>query len=87
MSQRRKVERIKDASERTIEGLVTKDNEFVYEYTGGRVPKDKTYSTFFTNDKSEIYMTGVMTSNNNKIILLAVLKPFLWLGKSKSKQL
>ena len=69
MSQRRKVERIKDASERTIEGLVTKKDEFVYEYTGGRVPKDKIYSTFFTSDKSEIYMTGIMTSNNNKIIL------------------
>ena len=69
MSQRRRVERIKDASERTIEGLVTKEDEFVYEYTGGRVPKDKTYSTFFTTDKSEIYMTGIMTSNNNKIIL------------------
>ena len=69
MSQKRRVERIKDASERTIEGLVTKEDEFVYEYTGGRVPKDKTYSTFFTSDKSEIYMTGIMTSNNNKIIL------------------
>ena len=69
MSQKRRVERIKDASERTIEGLVTKEDEFVYEYTGGRVPKDKTYSTFFTTDKSEIYMTGIMTSNNNKIIL------------------
>ena len=69
MSQRRRVERIKDASERTIEGLVTKEDEFVYEYTGGRVPKDKIYSTFFTSDKAEIYMTGIMNSNNNKIIL------------------
>ena len=48
--------------ERTIQGLLTKEAEFIYLDTGSRVPKDKTYSVYYLIDKSKHYFTNIITS-------------------------
>ena len=68
MSDIEKVKNIKRDYERTIQGLVTKQNEFTYDFTGGRVGAGQTYSTYFTEEKREVYITGILSSRNSKII-------------------
>jgi hypothetical protein len=48
--------------ERTIQGLLTKEGEFIYTDTGSRVPKDKTYSVYYLMDKRKQYFTNIITS-------------------------
>jgi len=68
MSNKTKVNLIKNEAERTIQGLVTKPNEFVYELTGGKVGAGQTYSSYFTENKREVYITGILNTRNSKII-------------------
>lgn len=68
MSEIEKVRAIKKDYERTIQGLVTKQNEFTYDFTGGRVGAGQTYSTYFTEEKREVYITGILSTTNSKII-------------------
>ena len=51
MSDRNNITKIKTNSERTIQGLITKQGEFRYKQTNGLVRPDLIYSTYFTEDK------------------------------------
>ena len=48
--------------ERTIQGLLTKEVEFIYLDTGSVVPKGKTYSVYYLINKSKQYFTNIITS-------------------------
>ena len=54
---------VKTNLERTIQNLSTNEDEFIYNDTGGKVPKDKVYSIYYTNDKRESFFTGILTNN------------------------
>ena len=59
---------IKTNIERTIQGLRTKPQEFIYEQTGGFVKPNTVYSIYYTLGKDEIYLTGVSTTSTSKKI-------------------
>ena len=48
--------------ERTIQGLLTKEAEFMYLDTSSLVPKGKTYSVYYLIDKRKQYFTNIITS-------------------------
>ena len=48
--------------ERTIQGLLTKEFEFIYADTSSFVPVGKTYSVYYLIDKSKDYFTNIITS-------------------------
>ena len=62
------INNIKSNSERVIQGLSTKKGEFRYKLTDGLVREGMIYSIYFTEDKREVYMTGLFTTTNSKII-------------------
>jgi len=68
MSDKIRIQNIKNDNERTIQGLRTKIKEFKYKQTTGFVKPSKVYSIYYTLDKSKIYITGVISSSNSKII-------------------
>jgi len=49
--------------ERTIQGLKTKESEFIYTDNKSPVPKNKTYSAYYLTDKNKLYFTNLITSN------------------------
>ena len=55
--------------ERTSQNFRTKENKFVYRDTGTFVPQDKQYSIYYTNDKQELFFTGLLNSNYVRQIL------------------
>jgi len=68
MSYKQEIQNIKTNIERTIQGLETKPQEFIYEKTGGVVKSNQIYSIYYTFDKKEKYLTGVLETSNSKII-------------------
>jgi len=68
MATKQQIQKIKIDIERTIQGLRTKPQEFIYEQTGGFVKPNTLYSIYYTLDKNEIYLTGVKTTSNSKRI-------------------
>jgi len=68
VADKQEIQQIKKDIERTIQGLSTKSKEFTFEQTGGFVREDTIYSIYFTLNKEKIYLTGIMSSNNSKII-------------------
>ena len=68
MSYKQEIQNIKTNIERTIQGLETKPQEFIYERTGGFVKSNQIYSIYYTFDKKEKYLTGVLETSNSKII-------------------
>ena len=68
MASRDSIENLKNSAERTIQGLKTKMGEFRYNQTKGLVKPDLVYSIYFTPDKREVYITGLSTSSNPKIM-------------------
>ena len=48
--------------ERTEQNLKTRKSEFIYRDTKRKVPKNKTYSAYYLNDKSKLYFTNLFTS-------------------------
>ena len=48
MSNKQQIKNIKANSERTIQGLETKPQEFVYKRTGGFVKSNQVYSIYYT---------------------------------------
>ena len=68
MSYKQEIQNIKTNIERTIQGLETKPQEFIYERTGGVVKSNQIYSIYYTFDKKEKYLTGVLETSNSKII-------------------
>ena len=68
MASKQQIQNIKINIERTIQGLSTKPQEFIYEQTGGFVRPDMVYSVYYTLSKKEIYLTGITDTSNSKII-------------------
>ena len=68
MANKQQIQNIKINIERTIQGLSTKPQEFIYEQTGGFVRPDMVYSVYYTLSKKEIYLTGITDTSNSKII-------------------
>ena len=50
--------------ERTIQGLLTKEAEFMYLDTSSLVPKGKTYSVYYLINKNKRYFTNTITSKS-----------------------
>ena len=69
MMSKKQIESIKTNIERTIQGLQTKPQEFIYEKTGGFVKPNMLYSVYYTLDKEEVYLTGVTNTSNSKAII------------------
>ena len=68
MSNKKQIRKIKTNIERTIQGLLTKPQEFIYEQTGGFVRPDAVYSVYYTFNKKEMYLTGITDTSNSKVI-------------------
>ena len=68
MLNKKQIRKIKTNIERTIQGLSTKPQEFIYEQTGGFVRPDMVYSIYYTFNKKEMYLTGITDTSNSKII-------------------
>ena len=69
MLTKRAIQSIKNENERFIEGLITSKNEFIYQDNNGIVKPNTTYSVYYTLDKQEIYLTGLLNTNNSRVIL------------------
>ena len=68
MKIKKQIQNIKINIERTIQGLETKPQEFRYKRTGGFVKPNQIYSIYYTTNKTEKYLTGVLETSNSKII-------------------
>ena len=68
MASRQYIKKLKTDIERTIQGLRTKPREFIYEDTKSYIKPDTLYSAYYTLDKREVYLTGISSSNNSRII-------------------
>ena len=68
MAIKQQIQNIKTNIERTVQGLRTKPQEFIYEETGGYVKPNTVYSVYYTLNKQEIYLTGVTDTSNSKVI-------------------
>ena len=68
MANKQQIQNIKINIERTIQGLSTKPQEFIYEQTKGFVKPDTLYSVYYTLTKKEVYLTGITDTSNSKII-------------------
>ena len=53
MTNKQKIQNIKTNVERTIQGLSTKPQEFIYEETGGFVRPELLYSVYYTLNKKK----------------------------------
>ena len=69
MATKQQIQKIKIDIERTIQGLRTKPEEFMYQETGGYVGPNTLYSIYYTLSKDEIYLTGIKTTSNSKKII------------------
>ena len=68
MPNKKQIRKIKTNIERTIQGLRTKPQEFIYEQTKGFVRPDAVYSVYYTLNKKEMYLTGITDTSNSKVI-------------------
>ena len=68
LTTKQKIQNIKTNIERTIQGLRTKPQEFIYSQTRGFVRPDMVYSVYYTLSKKEVYLTGITDTSNSKII-------------------
>ena len=60
---------IKESAERFTEGLISKQDEFVFDLNNKTLQAGEIYSSYITLDKKEIFMTGVKNSSDSKILL------------------
>ena len=77
MKIKKQIQTIKINIERTIQGLETKPQEFRYKRTGGFVKPNQIYSIYYTTNKTEKYLTGVLETSNSKIIEKVGIKSIL----------
>jgi len=68
MPTKQEIQNIKRNIERSIQGLRTKPQEFIYEEAGGFVKPNVLYSIYYTIDKSEVYLSGIAQSTNSKVL-------------------
>jgi len=54
--------------ERTLQGLRTGLKQFYYADTIGIVKPNKLYSVYYTLNKKEVFLTGILPSTNSRII-------------------
>ena len=69
MSDVKQIREIKNNSERSIQGLLSKSNEFRYRDNNGPVKTGVLYSIYYTFNKSELYFTGVKETTNSREIV------------------
>jgi len=68
MTTKQQIQNIKTNVERTIQGLRTNLKEFRFQDTNGFVKQDTLYSVYYTLNKKEIYLTGITSTTNSRII-------------------
>ena len=68
MLNKKQIQNIKTNIERTIQGLRTKPQEFIYDKTKGFVRPGMVYSVYYTLSKKEVYLTGIKDTSNSKVI-------------------
>ena len=68
MKSKQQIQNIKNNSERVIEGLVTKQEEFIYDDNLSKVKPNTTYSTYYTLNKKEYHLTGIKSSSYSRVI-------------------
>ena len=68
MASKKQIQNIKTNIERTVQGLRTKPQEFIYDKTKGFVRPDMVYSVYYTLSKKEVYLTGITDTSTSKII-------------------
>ena len=68
MASKKKIQNIKTNIERTVQGLRTKPQEFIYDKTKGFVRPGMVYSVYYTLSKKEVYLTGITDTSTSKII-------------------
>ena len=64
----KKFNNLKNNSERTIQGLVTLPNEFIYKDMGGKVKPNIVYSIYYSLNKNEVYLTGLKSDLKSREI-------------------
>lgn len=67
MATKQQIQNIKTNIERTVQGLTTNLKEFRYQ-EGGFVKPNTLYSVYYTLDKQEVYLTGITSTNNSRLI-------------------
>ena len=68
MASKQQIINIKNGSERVIQGLRTKRREFYYDDTLGNVRENLVYSVYYTENKDQVFLTGIPSSNNSRVI-------------------
>ena len=68
MASKQQIINIKNGSERVIQGLRTKRKEFYYDDTLGNVRENLVYSVYYTENKDQVFLTGIPSSNNSRVI-------------------
>ena len=68
MISKQQIRNIKVNIERTIQSLHTKPKEFIYKHTNSFVKPNTLYSVYYTLNKKEMYLTGIMDTSNSKLI-------------------
>ena len=69
MASKQYIQKLKIDIERTIQGLKAKPREFIYEDTKSYIKPDTLYSVYYTLDKREVYLTGISSSNNSRMMI------------------
>ena len=68
MSDKKIITTVKLNHERTLQGLRTGLKQFYYADTIGFVKPDKLYSVYYTLNKKEVFLTGILPSTNSRMI-------------------
>tara|TARA_B100000287_G_scaffold288086_1_gene271487 strand:+ start:500 stop:1111 length:612 start_codon:yes stop_codon:yes gene_type:complete len=68
MSSKKIIKDIKTNIERTVQGLTTKKDEFLFENSQTIARKGITYSIYYTLTKEKKYLTGLISSTNSRIL-------------------
>ena len=66
MSSKKIIKDIKTNIERTVQGLTTKKDEFLFENSQTIARKGITYSIYYTLTKEKKYLTGLISSTNQQ---------------------
>ena len=68
MADKKTIQNIKTRVERTVQGLKAKSNEFKFKDTDTFVKEGTTYSIYFTLNKDKVYLTGLISSPQSRMI-------------------
>ena len=62
------IQTIKTNFERTIQGLKTKKDEFIFQNSQSTVREGTFYSIYYTLNKQKIYLTGLKSTSSSRLI-------------------